>query len=103
MKLCDEKVTFFVPGKPDADGYDTYSEITADGCSWFQQTNSNVTEKGMTPNNTVIIRIPAENVPDGLVLSKGMKVVSSGKTAHVKAWTDNRRALRGKHIKVVCA
>lgn len=101
MKLCNEKVTFFVLGKPDADGYDTYSEITADGCSWFRQTNSNVTEKGITRNDTVTIRIPAQNVPDGLVLSTGMKAVHGEETVYVKAWTDNRKAPRGKHIKVV--
>jgi len=103
MKLCNESVTFFVLGAPDENGYDSYTEVTVNGCSWFRQTDSEINAKGRTPDNSVIIRIPAENVPDGLKLTKGMKVTHGEETVYIKAWTDNRRALRGKHIKVVCA
>lgn len=103
MKMCNQTLKFYVLGKPNADGTDTYTEVTVKNCSWFKETVSSITDKGPKANNSIIIRIPAENVPSELVITKGMKVQRGEETVYVKAWTDNRNALRGKHIKVVCA
>lgn len=102
MKLCNDTVVFHAVTGMDADGLDIYEDISVSGCSWYRQGAASVNSKGVTDGSDVVIRIPAENVPDGLVLSKGMQVSMGGDTAHVTAWTDNRRAPNGGHIKVVC-
>lgn len=102
MKLCNDTVVFRAVTGMDADGLDIYEDISVSGCSWYRQGAASVNSKGVTDGSDVIIRIPAENVPDGLVLSKGMQVSMGGIAAHVTAWTDNRRAPNGGHIKVVC-
>lgn len=102
MKLCNETVVFRTVAGMDADGLESYKDISVSGCSWYRQGAASVNSRGMTDGSGVIIRIPAENVPADLALSKGMTVSRVGDTACVTAWTDNRRAPNGGHIKVVC-
>lgn len=102
MKLCNDTVVFRAVAGMDADGLEVYKDISVSGCSWYKQGAASVNSKGITDGSSIIIRIPAEKAPDGFALSKGMKVSKGGETSHVLAWTDNRRAPNGGHIKVVC-
>ena len=102
MKLCNDTVVFRAVIGMDADGLEDDKDISVSGCSWYKQGAASVNSKGMADGSSVIVRIPAENIPDGFSLSKGMKVSKDGESAHVLAWTDNRRAPNGGHIKVVC-
>ena len=78
MKLCNDTVVFRAVIGMDADGLEDYKDISVSGCSWYKQGAASVNSKGMADGSSVIVRIPAENVPGGFSLSKGMKVSKDG-------------------------
>lgn len=100
MQLCNDSVTFNVAGMG-ANGLDEYTAVTVQ-CSFYREDNSSMTDKGLKANYKATIRIPAENVPEALVLSKGMIVEHGTDKMTVIGWTDNRKAPHAPHIKVVC-
>lgn len=101
MQLVNDIVKFNVLGM-DADGYDAYAAVNV-RCSFFRSDTSGMSDKGLKPDYKAVIRIPEENVPKALVLTKGMTIEHGTERMTVVGWTDNRKAPYAPHIKVVCA
>ena len=131
MHLCTETITIFNhrlnPATGDVDLYPT----TIPGVSWFDEAIATVDSgSGLIAASKTIIRIPADaatsyttpqayqDKPDGLfTLQAGDYIVKGaetdlgltlsnlkkrhGRVVTILAVTDNRRAPRGPHIKVV--
>ncbi len=100
MELCNETITLKINGLDD-DGYDTYTDVTIRGVSWFKENLHSVTGEGLKSADRIIIRIPAEVFPD-VEIVPGMTILHGADSVTVLSWTDNRRA-RAPHVKVVCA
>lgn len=131
MHLCTETITIFNhrlnPATGDVDLYPT----TISGASWFDEAITTVDSgSGLIAASKTTIRIPAESAanyatpqayqdnPDGLfTLCAGDYMIKGaesdtglnlsdlkkrhGRVVTILAVTDNRRAPRGQHIKVV--
>lgn len=102
MKLCTETIIVHLPGKMDADGCDTYKDVTLDGVSWHKEHISSVTENGLKSANKITIRIPAAVLPTEFAIAKGVKITHGKDSVTVLSWTENCRG-RAPHLKVVCA
>lgn len=100
MQLCNDSAVFNVLGM-DAAGLDTYTRVTVK-CSFYRESTSSMTDKGLKSSYKATIRIPAQNVPAALALTKGITVEHGVDKMTVLGWTDNRRAPHAPHIKVVC-
>jgi len=117
--MCDEAVTVFRQSVDAATKTTTLSWSVIRGASWYATTAVTVDPKGgLVAANKVVVRIPAENLPEGLRIAKGDLIVhgeAAGQTeaelrrtygadfAVVLGVTDNRRAPNGAHVRIVGA
>lgn len=117
MKLCNDVITVFRQVIDPATKTTTLSWTVIRGAHWYATAADTVDPKGgLVAANKVIVRIPVENIPEGMKISKGDLIVkgeAAGQTeaelrrnygadfAVVLSATDNRAAPNGAHIKVV--
>ncbi len=119
MKLCGDVITVFGARFDAESGGDVWVPVVIPGCSWHAADGCAVEARrgGLAAAYRVRVRIPAEAVPDGLVIRNGDIVVrgdASGMEdpdpaalkrdfpdcAVVLGVTDNRRAPRAPHIRL---
>lgn len=71
MLNCTETITIYHKTYDKEKRIETYLPTVLYGCSWFVETASEVTEKGMIYADNYTVRIPIENAPEELVFAKG--------------------------------
>lgn len=115
--LCCNDIVTIVQRKYDTEAdTESYLSTVINGVSWFSKLATAVTEKGVKTADITYIRIPAENMPDGLAISnndwavKGVLEKQVEKQADVKesgleyvsivSVADNRRG-NLKHVALV--
>ena len=121
MKLCDDTVTVFTASVDAATKTTVYAPTVIAGVSWYAANADAVAPRGgLVAARKVIVRIPAEVLPEGLVIKAGdilVRAALSGggwtpafirrchgdRVMTVLAVTDNRRTPNGAHVKVVGA
>ena len=117
MKLCDDVITVFRQAVDPATKTVSLSWTVIRGAHWFATAADTVDPKGgLVAANKVVVRIPAENMPGGLKISKGDLIVrgeAAGQTeaelrrtygadfAVVLSVTDSLGAPKGPHLKIV--
>lgn len=70
--MGDQTVTLVKHIKGESDTYACYS---MPGASWFTKTTITTSKEGAKPANSNTVRIPAENVPVGVIPSTGDYIV----------------------------
>lgn len=70
MELADKTITCYVEQQDE-----TYKRWVIHGVSWREKTAVTATDKGLTLNNFVTIRIPLEQAPQGFVPTKETLVI----------------------------
>ncbi len=131
MKLCNDTITVFNSRLDDENGYSIYTPTVIRGVSWYSHVESTVTSDGLKAANKITIRIPIDAdfggkayVPpvnytggkgeftfrNGDYIIKGSEAEPLtpaqareryGEIATILGVTDNRRAPRAKHWRVV--
>lgn len=119
MKLCVDVITVFGARFDAESGGDVWVPVVIPGCSWYAADGCSVEARrgGLAAAYRVSVRIPAEAVPDGLVIRNGDIVVRGDAggvedpdpaalkrefpdCAVVLGVVDNRRAPRAPHIRL---
>ena len=88
MKMCNDTITVFNRRLDPDTGYEIYTPTVIRGVSWYSHVDSAVTSDGLKAANKITIRIPID-------------ADKYGEIATILGVTDNRRAPRAKHWKVV--
>ena len=91
MLMCNEMVSLIHKSfdtATDAD-VETTTEIT--GVSWFSKAAVELQDKELKAANVIKARIPAENMPPGVVPMVGDEMTHGDERAKVLAVSDNRR------------
>ena len=121
MKLCNDTITVFTARVDPELGDDVWAPTVIRGASWYATDASTVdaSKGGLVAANKVTVRIPAKVYPEGLELKNGdvivkgdasgaesptpakLKKAYGGDFMTVLAVTDNRRAPRAPHVKVI--
>ena len=121
MKLCNDTITVFTARVDPELGDDVWAPTVIRGASWYATDASTVdaSKGGLVAANKVTVRIPANVYPEGLELKNGDVIVKAeangvadptpaklkkaygGDFMTVLAVTDNRRAPKAPHVKVI--
>ena len=131
MKMCNDTITVFNQCLDPDTGYEVYNPSVISGVSWYSHVESTVTNDGLKAANKITIRIPIDADFGGksyvkpvdytagegeFTLRSGDYIVNGeetqplkpaqarekyGEIATILGVTDNRRAPRAKHWKVV--
>ena len=121
MKLCNDVITVFTARVDPELGDDVWTPTVIKGVSWYATDASTVdaSKGGLVAANKVTVRIPAGGFPDALVVKNGDVIVKAdasgvadptpaklkkaygGDFMTVLAVTDNRRAPKAPHVKVI--
>lgn len=121
MKLCNDVITVFTARVDPELGDDVWAPTVIKDVSWYATDASTVdaSKGGLVAANKVTVRIPANVFPEGLELKNGDVIVKAdasgvadptpaklkkaygGDFMTVLAVTDNRRAPRAPHVKVI--
>ena len=120
MKLCNDVITVFTARVDPELGDDVWAPTVIKDVSWYATDASTVdaSKGGLVAANKVTVRIPANVFPEGLELKNGDVIVKAeitgsdwtpaklkkaygGDFMTVLAVTDNRRAPRAPHVRVV--
>lgn len=121
MKLCNDVITVFNARVDPELGDDVWTPTVIKGASWYATDASTVdaSKGGLVAANKVTVRIPAGVIPEGFAIKNGdvivkgdasseenptppkLKKVYGGDFMTVLAVTDNRRAPRAPHVKVI--
>ena len=116
MKLCNDTITVFTARVDPELGDDVWTPTVIKDVSWYA---TDASKGGLVAANKVTVRIPAKVYPEGLELKNGdvivkgdasgaesptpakLKKAYGGDFMTVLAVTDNRRAPRAPHVKVI--
>ena len=121
MKLCNDTITVFNARVDQEQGGNVWTPTTITGASWWATDASTVdaAKGGLVAANKVIVRVPAEAAPEGLTLKNGdilvkgdasevenptpakLKQLYGADCATILGITDNRRAPKAPHVKVI--
>ena len=131
MKMCNDTITVFNRRLDPDTGYEIYTPTVIRGVSWYSHVDSAVTSDGLKAANKITIRIPIDADFDGksyvepvnytggageFTLRSGDYIIKGseaepltpaqararyGEIATILGVTDNRRAPRAKHWRVV--
>lgn len=71
MLGCNETITIYHTVFDKKNREDIWTEQVIHGCSWYSKLQIQPTEKGVKSANDFRVRIPLENAPTELIMSKG--------------------------------
>ena len=79
MLGCNETITLYHAVFDKENRRDIWTEQVIRGCSWYSKLQIAPTEKGVKSANEFRVRIPLENAPAELIMSKGDYIVKGNK------------------------
>lgn len=119
MKECNETITIFHHTYNEQTDADVWTPIVVNDVSWFERTDTAITDSGLKSAKKCTIRIPKESIKTGFALSPDDVIIKGTcsdqtctnptaiKAKHpsmvtVLGLTDSTHRPHGAQIKVVC-